>query len=206
MRRVRRYAGRAELARYQEIIDVYAPYVLIRCAAFTNSRRLSQEIGAYVLICTCLMSSKLDHSGQLGILLEVMLEVVGPDVVSRGEGAGHEPLFVDRRMRALVDALNRLDRPLREALMLRSIGGRAVGELARLLRRPASEIEARVASAEDALAEDWGLPETAAVQILLTEFVAKLDTGWMLAVECAAMVYLTTDATVMVPEPRHWLN
>ena len=109
---------------------------------------------AYVLICTCLMSSKLDHSGQLGILVGVMLETVGPDVTSRDEGEGDEPLLVDRRTRTLVNALNRLDRPLREVLILRTIGGRKANELARCLQKPPGEIKANLAAAEEALAED----------------------------------------------------
>jgi hypothetical protein len=206
MGRVRRNAGRAELERYQEIIEVYAPYVLIRCAAFTNSRRLSQEIGAYVLICTCLMSSKLDHSGQIGILIEVMLETVGPDVASRGEGTGDEPLLVDRRMRTLVRALNRLERPLRETLVLVSIGGRAVGELAGLLRKPASEIEARVARAKDALAEELGVRGVAGIQARLAGLAATFDFAWTLEVECAAMACLMSEVAPVDWLPWYWLN
>ena len=206
MRRVRRNASRAELARYQRIIGVYAPYVLIRCAAFTNSRRVSQEIGAYVLICTCLLSSKLDHSGQLGILVEVMLETVGPDVTSRDEGEGDEPLLADRRMRILVNALNRLDRPLREVLILRSIGGRQVSELARLLQKPSGEIEANLASVEEVLAEDLGLPDAVDVQTLLAAVMARMDFDWILEVGCAAMAYLAGEAQQTGHLLRCWLN
>jgi DNA-directed RNA polymerase specialized sigma24 family protein len=206
MRRVRRYAGRAELARYQRIIGVYAPYVLIRCAAFTNSRRLSQEIGAYVLICTCLMSSKLDHSRQLGILVEVMLETVGPDVTSRGQGEGDEPLLVDRRTRTLVNALNRLDRPLREVLILHSIGGRNIRELASLLQKPPAEIEANLASAEEALAQDLELADVVDAQTLLAEYTANQDVDWILEVACAATAYLAGEVEQAAPLPRCWLN
>jgi hypothetical protein len=195
-----------ELARYQRIIGVYAPYVLIRCAAFTNSRRVSQEIGAYVLICTCLMASKLDHSGQLGILVEVMLETVGPDVISRGEGEGDEPLLVDRPTRTLVNALNRLDRPLREVLILHSIEDKKVNELAKLLQRPPAEIEATVASAEDTLAEDLGLPGIRDVRALLAEYAANQHTDWILGVACAATAYLAGELEPMDCPPRHWLN
>ncbi|MEN6426177.1 MAG: hypothetical protein ABFE13_12485 [Phycisphaerales bacterium] len=206
MRRVRRNASRAELARYQRIIGVYAPYVLIRCAAFTNSRRLSQEIGAYVLICTCLMSSKLDHSGQLGILVEVMLETVGPDVTSRGGGEGDEPLLVDRNTRTLVNALNRMDRPLREVLILHSIEGRRVNELVNLLQKPPAEIEANLASAEEALAEDLGLPGIRDVRALLAEYAANQDVDWILEVACAATAYLAGEFEPTDRPPRYWLN
>ncbi len=203
---MRRNASRAELARYQRIIGVYAPYVLIRCAAFTNSRRLSQEIGAYVLICTCLMSSRLDHSGQLGILVEVILETVGPDVISRGGGAADEPLLVDRRTRMLVSALNRMDRPLREVLILHSIGGREIHELARLLQKPPGEIEANLTSAEEILAEDLGLSGIRSVRAVLAEYAANQDIDWILEVACAATAYFAGELERTDHSPRCWLN
>ncbi len=204
MRRVRRCAGRAELVRYQRIIEVYAPYVLIRCAAFTNSRKLSQEIGAYVLLCTCLMSSRLNHWGQVGIGVEVMLEVVGPDVVSRGEGDGDDPLIADGPMLELVKALNRMKRSLREVLVLRFIGARTMRELARLLRQPVDEITVHLARAEDALAKE--LSGAGDVQDLLAEFLANLDLGWILEVGCCAMEYLVAEGECEGVAPRCWLN
>ncbi len=203
---MRRCTGRAELAVYERIIELYAPYVLVRCAAFTNSRRQSQQIGAYVLVCTCLMSSRLDHPGQLGILVEVMLEVVGPDVVSRGDGMVcrdqvDESLIVDERMRELARALNLLERPLREVLVLHQVAGREADELARLLHKPAGEMAKSLARAETRLARHLacvqargGRAGTADVRSLLAEFAAGLDAGWIQEVGGCAMEYLAGPA------------
>ena len=74
-------AGGAIAPLREWIIDLYAPYVLIRCAGFTNDRSQALMIGAYTLVTTCLMAERLDHLGQLGISVDVVVEVVGPDVV-----------------------------------------------------------------------------------------------------------------------------
>jgi len=86
MRRVRRCVEGAELAVYERIIELYAPYVLVRCARYTNGRRQAQQIGVYTLITTCAVATELEHVGQLSWLVDIMVGVVGPDVVSGGEG------------------------------------------------------------------------------------------------------------------------
>ena len=43
MRRVRRCVEGAMLPVYERIIELYAPYVLVRCAQYTNGRRQAQQ-------------------------------------------------------------------------------------------------------------------------------------------------------------------
>ena len=140
-------AGGAITPLREWIIDLYAPYVLIRCAGFTNDRSQALMIGAYTLVTTCLMVERLDHLGQLGISVDVVVEVVGPDVIGGAEDPssrrGGELLIPDERMQDLAEALNLLERPLREAVVLHYLGGLAENRMARVLNRPAADIAAQ---------------------------------------------------------------
>ena len=198
MRRVRQYAERRDLAVFERIIELYGPYVLVRCASYTNSRPVSQQIGAYVLVCTCLMLRKLDRPGQIGILVEVMLEVVARDVVSAcGQpfrtNEPEEPFLADVRMRRIAAALNRLDRPVREVVVLHHLGGMAVRELAGFLQKPRGEVQARLEQGRGLLAQ-W-LDGLCAEEVgpSLTDFAAGLDAGWIVEVGECAMAYLTRE-------------
>jgi len=190
---------RRELAVYEGLIELYAPYVLVRCVGYTNSRRQAQQIGTYVLTCTCLASSELKQREPFGVLADVMMDVAGPDVVLRGEGKEWwgqcaEPLIVDGRMRELANALNLLKRPLREALVLRHVTGMEVDELAALLESPASEIAVRLERAEKRLADLLGRPDVADVRFLLREFATALDADWLHEVADCTMECLTSCA------------
>jgi hypothetical protein len=191
--------------RFQRIIEVYAPYVLVRCAAFTNSRRASLEIGAYVLLCTCLIARLVGDRGRIGVLVEAMLEVVGPDVMARGWWRDDESLIGDRGRQEVAGALNRLDRPLREALILTWLGGRTSREVARLLGKPLSKIEADLSRAEAVLATELGCG-LADVKNRLHEFVAGLDPRWILEVDCCAMEYLAAEFKQAGEPPACWMN
>jgi len=118
MRRVRQSVDRALLPIYERIMELYGPYVLVRCAKYTNRRRQAEEIGVFTLITTCLLASELPWTGEISRLIDLMVQVIGPDVVSRGKGAAwwgesEELLFVDEQMRRMARALNRLSWPLR---------------------------------------------------------------------------------------------
>ena len=90
MRRVRQIVERADLAVYERIIELYTPYVLVRCTRHTNRRRQAQQIGAYTLITTCLVVGELERVERVGRIVDLVTDVVGPDVVSGGEiGRAH---------------------------------------------------------------------------------------------------------------------
>jgi hypothetical protein len=99
-----------------------------------------------------------------------------------------------------------MDRPLREVLILRSIGGRQVSELARLLQKPPGEIETHLTDAEEVLAEDLGLPDAVDVQTLLVEYATNQDMDWILEVGFAATAYLAGELELAGHLPRCWLN
>jgi hypothetical protein len=202
MRHVRRWAGGARLPLYEWIVGRYAPYVLVRCARFTNSRRQAQQMGVYTLITTCLLAHRLRHPGQLALLVDTMADVIGPDVVLGGPAADpwdgqEEPLMADPRMRELAEALNLLPRWSREALVFCHTAGMEMDELATPAHCSIIDIAGRVNQAEGRLVEclaelrpDGRPVDRAEVRALLTQFAARLDTGWLQEVRDCALRYL----------------
>ena len=204
MRRVRQWVDPARLAVYEGIIELYAPYVLIRCARYTNRRRQAQQIGAYSLISSCFLARELGPALALGRIVDLVAGVVGPDVVSNGEGQdwwgrSDELLIVDQRVRKMAQALNALKGPLREVLVLRYVSGLDPDALARLLQRPAAEIVACLDRAQRLLTRRLEGPRDEGcgvrgldVRSWLVEFTAGLDGGWISEVAECALDYLTT--------------
>ncbi len=204
MRRVRRSADRAELAVYERIVQVYASYVLVRCARYTNGRRQAQQIGTYTLVTACLLARGLGDALPLGTVLEIVLRVVGPDVLAGAEGedwrtGGDEPLIVDPGTRKIAQGLNALERSLREVLVLHYVSGLETEDLAWLLQRPAGEVVALLGRARRLLARRLaGLGDEGRgtrgrdVRSLLAEFAAGMDGGWISEVAECALDYLTT--------------
>lgn len=197
MRRVRRDVERGMLRVYGRIIEFYTPYVLVRCSRYTNRRRQAQQIGVYGLIATCLAVVELEQVGGLGRVVDTMVDVVGPDVLSSGEGEAwwgqsEELLIVDQRMRKIAAALNALKQPWREVLVLHHVTGLAPDDLTRLLATPPAEVATRISRGERALAKRIGIPD---VRSPLAQFAAGLDAGWMQEVADCAMDYLAAHAT-----------
>ncbi len=188
----------------ERIVQTYAPYVLVRCARYTNGRRQAQQIGAYTLVTACLLARELGHGLPFGTTVEVVLRVVGPDVLAGAEGedwrqGGDEPLIADPRMRKIAWGLNALERSVREVLVLHYVSGLDTEDLTRLLQRLAGEIVATLGRAERLLArrleglrgEDRGASGVD-VPSLLAQFTAGLDSGWIPEVAACALEYLTT--------------
>ena len=196
MRRVRQDVDRAILPVCERMIECYCPYVLVRCARYTNGRRQAQQIGAYTLVSACLVAREVGDFMLAGRIVEAVLRVVGPDVLAGARGEDwrqrhDEPLLVDPRMRHMATALNALKRRGREVLVLRYVGGMEAEDLARILGQPAAEVQARISRAERRLAQWLGVPD---VRPALARFVAGLDAGWMQEVAQCAMDYLALRA------------
>jgi hypothetical protein len=192
MRRVRRCEEEAVLAVYERIVEVYAPYVLVRCARYTNGRTQAQQIGAYTLVVTCLAARAVGQAVPVGPIVERMLAMVGPDVLAGAQGEDWRdgpdaPLFADPRMRYTATALNALKRRGREVLILHHVAGLTPGDLARLLEQPLDAVLARLARAQRHLAGWLGVRD---VRASMAEFAAGLDTGWMQEVAGRALAYL----------------
>ncbi len=209
MERVWQWVDPGVLAVYEGIIELYAPYVLIRCARYTNRRGQAQQIGTYTLITTCLLADKLEAVVPLGRVVEIALGVVGPDVMSGGCGdpwcaACDELLIMDQRMRKMAAALNSLKRTWREVLVLHYVTGVEQGDLARLLQEPAAEVTVQIRRGERLLAQrldgvqNRGDKVAAAhVRLLLTQFAAALVAGWIREVADCVLDFLAAPA-----EPR----
>jgi len=196
---------------FEWIIELYAPYVLVRCAHFTNSRRQAQEIGMYTLATTCVLVGELDHLGQLGMLVDFMVDVIGPDIVLAGDPPvlwDGQPLIADERMRDLADALNLLARPAREVLILHHLAALEPPELAKLLHKAPAEIASKISQAETLLAEsltrlhaNGEVPAQPDVRSLLADFAAALDTAWLEEVADCAIRYRAECDGQAVPPP-----
>jgi predicted RNA-binding protein YlxR (DUF448 family) len=203
---MRRNEDRAELAVFKRIVELYVPHVLVRCTRYTNRRRQAQQIGTYILITTCVMLRKLGPALPLGRIVDTVVGVVGPDVVSKGEGRewwgqSEELLIADERIRRTAQALNRLKGPLREVLVLHHVCWLEPDDLAPLLQSPAGEIEATLARARRLLArrlEGLGDKDHGArgvdVQAALAQFAAGLDRNWIAEVGACALDYLRGHA------------
>ncbi len=193
---MRRCSEEAVLAVYERIVEVYTPYVLVRCARYTNGRRHAQQIGAYTLITTCLAARAVGAGLAVGRIVECMLGVIGPDVRAGARGEDwregpDEPLFADPRMRYVATALNALKRRGREVLILHHVAGVTPADLAGLLEQPPDAVLARTRKAERHLAQWLGVPD---VRAALAQFAAGLDAGWMQEVADCAIDYLARQA------------
>lgn len=201
MRRVRWCPEEAVLAVYGRIVDLYTPYVLVRCTRYTTGRRQAQQIGAYTLIGTCLAAREVGYAVPVGRIVESVLGVVGPDVVTGARGEDwrdgpDETLLVDPRVRHTATALNALKRRGREVLILHYVSGLGPEDLARLLQQPPEAVRARIGRAERRLAQWLGVAD---VRALMTQFAAGLDDDWMAEVAVCALDYL--GGTVRRPRP-----
>ncbi len=196
MRRRRQCSEEAVLAVWERIVEVYTPYVLVRCARYTNGRRQAQQIGAYTLVVTCLAARAVGHAVPVGRIVESELGVIGPDVVAGAGGEDwrngpDEPLLADPRLRYMATALNALKRRGREVLVLHHVTGLTPGHLARLLEQPPDAVLARIDRAQRHLAGWLGVRD---VRASMAEFAAGLDTGWIQEVAGCALDYLARQA------------
>ncbi len=184
------------MAVYARIVEVYTPYVLVRCARYTNGRRQAQQIGAYTLVVTCLAARAVGRAVPVGRIVESELGVIGPDVVAGADGedwrdGSDEPLLADPRLRYMATALNALKRRGREVLVLHHVAGLTPGHLARLLEQPPDAVLARIGRAQRRLARWLGVRD---VRASMAEFAAGLDRAWMNEVAQCALDYLNGSA------------
>ncbi len=213
MRQAARHTiDRATLWLSEWIIRFYLRYILIRCAKFTDSEDLAREIAVYTLVTTCLLAGELEHLGQLGFLVDTMVDVIGRDVIRRGhespdvEDVPDMRLFADGRLLAVAEALNRLDRFTRVVLVFHFVDSRDAGAIAELLRRPATEVIGAIIKGQRVLAKRLGpgrshtrADANAYVRPLLAGLAAALDADLVRQVGDCARSYLTQRATSIKP-------
>ena len=192
MRRGRQCPQEAVLAVYERMVELYTPYVLVRCARYTAGRRQAQQIGVYTLIGACSLAQEAGYVLPVGRIVEIVLKVVGPDVRAGARGEDwrdgpDEPLLADPWMQYMATALNALRRRGREVLVLHHVGGVTPEDLARLLDQPVEHVRTRLGRAERRLAQWLGVAD---VGRALARFAAGLDRNWMQEVAACALDYL----------------
>lgn len=175
---------------YRRIVRYYLRYALIRTAKFTNRKEQARTIAFYSLVTTCLLAPKLRHAGQLGALVDMMVRVAARDQdrqrsrARRGQNTSThlaEPLLADDKMRKLAQAVNTLDGPTRELLVLYHIELMGVKQLSLLLATPQAEIQARLATGRKSLLAHLQQlcsdkkAHACDVALLLKQFRAHLD-------------------------------
>jgi DNA-directed RNA polymerase specialized sigma24 family protein len=190
---------------YEWIIDFYTPYILIRCTGFTNSKAQAERIAVYGLITTCLLAAELERLNQVGLLVDILVDVIGEDLTGqetepatpRPDGAGG-PLLPEEGMRELAEALNRLDGFTREVLVFGHMEAVDTKALACLFHTSTDRIETEMARGERQLAQrlrhacGGRRPVSGAdVPALLAELATALDPTLADRVADLALAYLT---------------
>ena len=190
---------------YEWIIDFYTPYILIRSTRFTNSKAQAERIAVYGLITTCLLAVKLERLSQVGLLVDILVDVIGEDVTgreaqaarARADGAG-DPLLPDEGMRELAKALNLLDGFTREVLVFGHVEGMDAKALASLFHMSPGQMATEMARGQRQLAQHLRHAPDADpavsgpdVSALLAELAAELDSTLAGRVGALALAYLT---------------
>lgn len=201
---------------FERIIQWYTRYTVLRCAKYTNSRAQTEHIAVHALVTTCLLAGELTRVRQLGLLIDVMVDVVAKDTIGgvefrRGVPADEADVLIDNeRMGDLAEAFNRLDPCIRDVLVLYHLEETAHTGLAQVFATSAEEIREEIAKGETALLEhlhDVQRNESAMAQrsagSLLNEFAAGLDPQWTAGIANAAIGYLAECANDVL-KPADW--
>ena len=190
-------AVQAKLWAWERIIQRYLRYVLIRCLAYTNGKSTAGRMAFYALVTACLICEKGQRHGwrEVGEVIDLMVDIVGND--AEADDAADQPVFaLDGVMCAVARAVNSVDAPLREALVLAHVEALDADELGTALGVSAGQAPARLREAERALVQilrqmgAWdglGDPE---VHELLVRLAGCLDTAWAALVGGSALQYL----------------
>jgi DNA-directed RNA polymerase specialized sigma24 family protein len=189
--------------------------VAVRCCKFTNSKTQAERIALYALITTCLLAEELERLSQLGLLVEIMVDVVGQDIVGTEQERRPldeaDALLADERLRALAAALNRLDGFTRELVVLHHIAHMDVDALGRLYRVPPARISTQLRKGERELAVHLGARAGDAQgssrgdpAMLLVQYAEGLPGKWIDGLGQQALAYLVECDTPHVPPRCPW--
>jgi len=135
-----------KLSAYERIVKYYLRYVLLRCCEYTNNRCEAEQIAAYTLMTTCSLLEQLRHAGELGWLLDRMVEVIAEERSGLGrvnggaQTCGSSRLLSDGKVRRVADCVNRLDRLGRQVLVLGLIEKMSVKTISEIYGKSVEEI------------------------------------------------------------------
>jgi len=113
------------LAEYRQMIERYMRYVLIASTKYVDTKAEAVYIALYTFASTYAIINKFDIADRIGLVLDVMVDVVGDDVVKNAR-AGRQaqgygitgPVLEDKKVRKIAKALNAIDGFSRLVLVL----------------------------------------------------------------------------------------
>ena len=91
MERVSNLTPKVNLSTYRELINIFLPFVIIRCTRYTNSKRLAETIAVYSLVSSYLARMQETKAG-ISIVIGCMADVVGEDLAG-GSNVNGQLLF-----------------------------------------------------------------------------------------------------------------
>jgi hypothetical protein len=150
---------KVRLMAYEQVVRWYMQYVLLRCSFYTNSRKTAEKMAYYTLLTTCSLVDELKHGWQVGRLIDLMVDVIAPDIARRGSHSRREcplrrrQLFADKRVRKVAEFLNSLDGFTREVLVLHHVEMMSIRTIAEFYDRSVCMVKMRLSRANTRMAE-----------------------------------------------------
>lgn len=93
MERVSDLTPKVNLSTYRELINLFLPFVLIRCTRYTNSKRLAETIAVYTFVCAYYLTRIPRYKDHLPEAIGCMADVVGDDLGDGPNTLNGRPLF-----------------------------------------------------------------------------------------------------------------
>jgi len=100
---------REKLCAYEKTVRKYLPYVLIKCARYTNSKRLAEIIAICTFASVYRLTEQSGSSNKMPTAIESMLAIVGPDFTDRPGNPVGDKLFEEEGALRAARALSELD-------------------------------------------------------------------------------------------------
>ena len=118
---------------YQQAVQFFLRYGLIRCFKYTNNRRLAEKIAGYSLAGACLSAGEEKNLQKLGGIVGLLTEIIAADPADgkkpKSAGKG-QMLFAEKKIQQTAEALNKLNRSRQQILILHHIEMMSTNDLA----------------------------------------------------------------------------
>ena len=206
---------------YQQIIDYYLRYVLIRCSRHTDSRNVAGRIALYTFISTYALAEKLKHVWQFGWLVDSLVDVIAEDIIGSQdtlqETSDPVDLLEDQALRDVAGAINALDVFTRQVLVLHHLEMLSTREISAAYGTSISEVRSTIQRGERKIVEylacfwrDVSIPSLADVHSLLADLHDALSFPMEENITEFAISYLgqtaAADSRLTIQPEGHELN
>ncbi len=108
--------SKMNLSTYRELIERFLSFVLIKCACYTNSKRLAETIAVYIFASVYYTLERLDSPNQIPQAINTMADVVGKDLAAGADKPVNGELLFEANALRSARALNELE--MEEALVI----------------------------------------------------------------------------------------